>query len=151
MANRAAQDYLRSARRRLDNAAALYRQVKAGEQSYADAYLELADVGMLVWSAGIDLLSALMVEEGRVGLSTSGQRHRYLRDHLHQLYPERGLRVGWRHLSRLHNFQHNLDMTEFMFVHACQQSGILFYELNRLLPEARRLPDDAYAWLLNVE
>lgn len=150
MADRPAQDYIRSGQRRLDNAALLYQQVKAGEQGYDAAFLELADMGMLVWSAGIDMLSALMLAEGRTGLSDSSQRHTYLRAHLHRLYPEKELRVGWRHLSRLHNFQHNLNLPEFQFVEACRQSARLFDELNDLLPPALRLPESAYAWLYQV-
>ena len=151
MSDRVAQDYIRSAQRRLDNAALWYRQARANERWYDDAFLELADVGMLVWSAGIDVLSALMLIEGRTGLSDSGQRHRYLRAHLHGLYPEKELRVGWRHLSRLHNFQHNLDLPELRFVEACWQSSRLFNELNQLLPPALRLPPESYAWLRNVQ
>ena len=151
MADRIAPDYIRSALRRLDNAALLYRQVKASEQGYDAAFLELADVGMLVWSAGIDLLSALMLAEGRTGLSDSSQRHNYLRNNLHGLYPEKELRAGWRHLSRLHNFQHNLNLPELRFVEACRQSGRLFAELNVLLPPDQRLPPNAYAWLEVVE
>ena len=61
------------------------------------------------------------------------------------------LRVGWSHLARLHNFQHNLNLSEPTFVAACHECGRLFAELNDLLPTAHRLPQDAYAWLLNVE
>ena len=147
MADRAIQDYIRSASRRLDNAALLYRQVKAGEQGYDAAFLELADVGMLVWSAGIDLLSALMLADGRTRLGDSRQRHRYLRSRLNRQYPEKELRVSWHYLSQLHNFQHNLDLPELRFVEACHQSGRLFGELNGLLPPAQRLPANAYAWL----
>ena len=62
MPSRFPQDYLQSAQRRLTNAADLYRQTAA--RQYDDAFLELADVGMLVWSAGIDVLSALMARDG---------------------------------------------------------------------------------------
>ena len=151
MADRTAQDYIRSAQRRLDNAALLYRQTRASEQRYDDAFLELADVGMLVWSAGIDVLSALMAFEGRTNLGDSSQRHDYLRGYLHRLYPQKELRVGWRHLSWLHNFQHNLDLAEPRFVEACRQSGRLFDELNGLLPSVLRMPEEAYAWLLAVQ
>ena len=150
MADRTPQDYIRSAQRRLDNAALWYRQTRAGEQRYDDAFPKPGDVGMPVWSAGIDLLSALTVFEGHRNLSDSGQRHGYLRAYLHRLYPEKELRTGWRHPSRLHNFQHNLDLPEPRFVAACHESGRLFYELNGLLPSALRLPADAYEWLLEV-
>ena len=81
MANRIPQDYIRSARRRLDSAADLYREASA--RYYDDAFLELADVVMLVWSAGIDALSALMLFDDHPGLGASSQRHHYLRFELY--------------------------------------------------------------------
>ena len=149
MPSRFPQDYLQSAQRRLTNAADLYRQTAA--RQYDDAFLELADVGMLVWSAGIDVLSALMARDGYDRLGASTDRHRYLRYCLHRRYPRRDLRFYWGHLTQLHSFQHNLDLPEPLFVTACNRSGRLFDELNQLLPAALRLPNDAYAWLLHVE
>ena len=149
MANREAIDYIQSARRRLDNAANLYQQAR--RQPYDDGFLELADVAMLVWSAGIDVLSGLMRLDGYTKLGTSRERHHYLRDDLHEHYPELDLRLAWPRLATLHNFQHNLDLPEPLFVTACNRSGRLFDELNQLLPAALRLPNDAYAWLLHVE
>ena len=149
MANRVPQDYIRSARRRLDSAADLYREASA--RHYDDAFLELADVAMLVWSAGIDVLSALMLFDGRPDLGTSSQRHHYLRFQLYRRHPQRDLRMGWGHLAQLHSFQHNLDLPQGSFVGACRHSSRLFRELNDLLPSVFRLPDDAYAWLLGVE
>lgn len=70
---------------------------------------------------------------------------------LHTAHPERGLRIGWRHLARLHNFQHNLDMPQTQFEAACRGSGRLITELNELLPEELRLPTQSYDWLLEIE
>ena len=149
MANRVPQDYIRSAQRRLNNAADLHRQ--ASVRQYDDAFLELADVGMLVWSAGIDVLSALMLLDRYTNLGASSERHHYLRFRLHQLYPQRDLRMGWGHLAQLHSFQHNLDLPQISFVSACRHSSRLFDELNGLLPSVLRMPEDAYAWLLTVQ
>ncbi len=117
------EDYLRSAQGRLDNAALWYRQTRASKQRYDDDAWNWA-----TWECW----------------------YGYLRAYLHQLYPEKELRVGWRHLSRLHNFQHNLDLPASRFVAACHESGRLFDELNGLLPSGLRLPADAYAWLLEA-
>lgn len=149
MADRIPQDYIRSARRRLDSAADSYREASA--RHYDDAFLELADVAMLIWSAGIYVLSALMLFDGYTGLGTSSQRHHYLRFELYRRHPQRDLRMGWGHLAQLHSFQHNLDLPQISFMGACRHSSRLFTELNDLLPAAHRLPQDAYAWLLNVE
>ncbi len=149
MADRVPQDYLQAARRRLDNAADWYGQ--AAVRQYDDAFLELADVGMLVWSAGIDMVSALMLLDDHTQLGASTERHHYLRYRLHRRYPQRDLRLAWGHLAQLHSFQHNLDLPQQHFVRACRHSGRLFGELNGLLPPAQRLPANAYAWLEVVE
>ena len=151
MADRASQDYIRSAERRLLNAGDLYRQ--ASGRRYDDAYLELSDVGMLIWSAGIDVISALMVAVGDTDLGTSTNRRQFLRRLLKQQYPlvDKPLDVvGWSYLVRMHNFQHNLDLPEPQFVDACNYGARYFGILNSLLPTTLRLPEDAYAWLLNV-
>ena len=149
MADRIPEDYLQSARRRLDNAADLYRQ--ASTRHYDDAFLELADVAMLIWSAGIDVLSVLMLLDGHTRLGTSSERHHYLRYGLHALYPQRDLRFAWSRLAMLHNFQHNLDLPEPQFITACHRSGQLIGELNGLLPANLRLPPESYTWLQNVQ
>jgi len=58
--------------------------------------------------------------------------------------------VRWRHLARLHNFQHNLDMPQSQFEPACRGSGQLINELNELLPDDLRLPPESYGWLVRV-
>ena len=148
MLERGSQDHIRSARRRLDNASDMYRQ--ASGRQYEDAFLEFADVAMLVWSAGVDIASALMRLDGRSNLGTSSRRWRYVTVTLHTAYPERKLRTGWGYLSRLHNFQHNLDMPQAQFEIDCRGSGQLIHNLNELLPDGLRLPPYTYAWLLTV-
>ena len=148
MAERVPLDHIRVAQRRLNNASDIYRQ--ASGRQYEDAFPELADVAMLVWSAGVDIASALMRFDGESNLGTSSQRRRYVTGDLQSAHPEKGLRTGWSHLARLHNFQHNLDMPQAEFESACHGSGQLINELNGLLPDGLRLPPDAYAWLLTV-
>ena len=151
MLRRTAADYVQSAERRLRNAGELRRQ--ASGRSYEDAYLEMADVAMLLWSAGIDVISALMTEDGVRHLGSSSTRFVFLRELTGARYPlvRKPLdAIGWPFLARMHNFQHNLDMSEYRFLIACQRCGQLFAVLNSLLPATLRLPEDAYAWLLNV-
>ena len=148
MDRRVPDDYLRAARRRLNAAAAIYRQSRV--LHYDDAFLDYADIAMLVWSAGVDVTSALMLLDGRSALGTSTRRREYLTQTLHATYPDKELRSGWRHLARLHNFQHNLDMPQAQFESACHGSGHLINELNELLPEGMRLPPESYGWLIEV-
>ena len=148
MRERVPQAHIRSAHRRLSNAYDIYRQ--ASDRRYDDAFLEFADVAMLVWSAGIDVISALMLLDGETTLSTSTQRRLYLRNTLDIAYPHLELRDGWRHLARLHNFQHNLDLPQAQFEAACRGSGKLIAELNELLPYELRLPSESYRWLVEA-
>ena len=151
MPERVAADYVRAARLRLAKAAAAWRQSSA--QPYADAYLELADAATLVWSAGIDLISALMLAAGQSRLGSSTTRRRFLKAYLSDRLPR--LRnpmntIGWTYLVRLHNFQHNLDTPEDEFVDACRYSLSFFATLNALLPPPLRLPTATYTWLATV-
>ena len=148
MANLVPSDYLRSAQRRLGNAAELYRGTQG--RQYEATYLELADVAMLVWSAGIDVVSILMLRDGYTRLGTSGTRQGFVKTRLHERHPNLALRSAWAPLAKLHNFQHNLDTTETRFAIACNFSGQLIEMLNGLLPAQLRLPGDAYAWLSGV-
>ena len=149
MADRIAQDYIQSAQIRLEDAAGRIRQTSG--QPFDDAFLELANVGMLVWSAGIDLISALMLHSGVTGnLGTSTRRRRFLKDYLSARYRLIGDpldEIGWWWLAQLHNFQHNLNMPEQRFISACRHSGGFFALLNSELPPPLRLPAAAYAWL----
>ena len=149
MLERSPQIHLKAAQRRLASASAMYRQ--AISRQYEDSFLEFADVAMLVWSAGIDLISALMLLDNYIALSTSTQRRLYLRNTLAAAHPRLGLRDGWRHLAHLHNFQHNLDMPQSQFEPSCRGSGQIISELNGLLPEGMRLPPESYNWLLSMD
>ena len=148
MIERVPTNYLRAASRRLANAHDLYRQARG--RSYGDAFLELADVAMLIWSAGVDITSVLMLVNGEQDIGTSSSRRRYVTGDLHAVYPDKELRSGWGNIARLHNFQHNLDMPQEQFEIDCRGSGWLITELNELLPDGLRLPSSDYDWLLNV-
>ena len=107
-------------------------------------------MAMLVWSAGIDLISAHMLLDGETSLGTSAGRRRYLRGRIRAAVWPRQLLTGWNGLSRLHNFQHNLSMPESDFADDCHVSAQMLADLNGLLPAALRLPPRAYAWLAEV-
>ena len=144
-AERSAPDYLLMARRRLDQAAN-WQSVARG-QAYTAAFAELADLAMLVWSAGIDLLSALMRLDGYTRLGDSNARRRFLYERLDAHHPQMRLRNSWPYLAQLHGFQHNADLSETRFRAACFAIAELFGALNVLLPEPLRLPAASYAWL----
>ena len=143
------QDYVRSAQLHLDNAFGMYMQVR--ERQYDDIFVKLAYAASQIWGAGIALLSSIMLLDGVSNLGTSSSRHNYLRYTLDDRYPDSGLRANWPYLAMLHNFQHNLDLSQAQFVGACNQSGVLIASLSGLLPDSRRLEDEAYRWLYDVE
>ena len=148
MPDRIAEDFVRAAEVRLRLAVDLYES--DGGLRFLDRYIEMANVAMLAWSAGIDLISVHMRLNGETGLGTSASRRRYL---LNRIVPARGqpqLEIGWRGLLRLHNFQHNLDLSEAEFSSNCRISATLFTGLSGLLPTPLRLPPDAYGWLAEV-
>ena len=126
----------------------LYGQ--AGGSPFDDRFIELANVAMLVWSAGIDLISVHMLLDGELGLGTSVSRRRFLTNRMVPANRHLQLRIGWHALARLHNFQHNLDQSEAGFAASCRDSTLLFAGLNGLLPTALRLQSGAYGWLDDV-
>lgn len=148
MPERVAEDYVRSARQRLHVAATQHRQASGAQ--FDDVFLDLANVSMFVWTAGIDVVSAIMMADGLVHLGNSRDRQRYVNLRLHQMNPHLELRILWPHLAQLHNFQHNLDLSQGRFIAACRNSGRLFEELNGLLPDLLQLPREYFAWLYEI-
>ena len=138
-------DYLLMARRRLDQAADCQSAIQG--KTYDAVFAELADLAMLVWSAGIDLLSALMRLDGYARLGDSNARRRFLYERLAARHPQMELQNRWPYLAQLHGFQHNADLSETRFRAACFEIAELFGALNALLPEPLRLPAASYAWL----
>ena len=129
-------------------AAGTYERYKA--LTFYDRLVEMANVAMLVWSAGIDLISVHILLGGETGLGTSVSRRRYLTNRILPATRSALLRPGWRALARLHGFQHNLDMSETAFAADCHDSALLLSDLNALIPVTLRLPPDAYDWLAEV-
>ena len=103
MPERSAEDYIRSARRRLRAAAISYSEIS--DREYGAVFLQLADVSAFLWNAGIDVVSALMISDGYDRLGTSRNRARYVNQRLHDVHPELGLRIAWRYFAMLHNFR----------------------------------------------
>ncbi len=123
---------------------------RAAGLPFGDRYIEMANVAMAVWSAGVDLISVHMLLDGEMNLGTSASRRRYLVNRIVPSHRPLRLRPGWRGLSRLHGFQHNLDLSEAAFAANCRESARLFASLNSLLSAPLRLPPGAYAWLDEV-
>ena len=141
-------EFVRAAEIRLALAASMYERV--AELAFGDRYIEMANVAMLVWSAGIDLISVHMLLDGETNLGTSASRRRFLRNRIVPVNRRLQLWAGWKGISRLHGFQHNLDLSETAFAANCRESARLFAGLNSLLPDPLRVPLDAYAWLDEV-
>ena len=123
---------------------------RAAGLPFGDHYIEMANVAMLVWSAGIDPISVHMLLDGETNLGTSVSRRRHLRNRIIPANQTLRLEMGWKGISRLHGFQHNLELSEAAFAANCRESARLFAGLNSLLPDPLRLPQDAYAWLDEV-
>ena len=111
----------------------------------------MANVAMLVRSAGIDVISVHMLLNGETGLGISVTRRRYLSNRILPPRRSRRLQAGWQALARLRNFQHNLDSSEAEFAANCRDSTQMFAGLNSLLPAPLRLPPDAYGWLAEAD
>ena len=110
----------------------------------------MSNVAMLVWSAGIDVISVHMLLSGETGLGTSVTCRRYFSNRILPPHRSRRLQAGWQALARLHNFQHNLHLSQAEFAANCHASASLFTDLNGLLPAALRFQSDAYGWLTEV-
>ena len=123
---------------------------QARDLPFCDRSIEMANVAMLVWSAGIDLISAHILLNGETGLGTSVSRRRFLTNRILPAHRHLRLRIGWRGLSQLHSFQHNLNLSEAEFASNCSDSNLMFVGLNSLLPGPLRLSSGAYGWLAEV-
>ena len=148
MPERSSEEFVRAAQIRLALAAGMYESFKGVH--FGARYVEMSNVAMLIWSAGIDLISAHMLLNGETGLGTSSSRRRYLMRRILPANRSTELRIGWSVLSRLHNFQHNLDLSGIGFAVNCRDSAQFFADLNGLLPATLRLPPAAYVWLADV-
>ena len=147
--DRPAEDFVRAAEARLRLAVDLYEG--SGSLPFAHRYIELANVAMLAWSAGIDLISVHMLLNGERGLGSSASRRRYLLNRIVPANKQLRLEIGWRGLTRLHSYQHNLHLSEAEFATNCRDSALLFAGLDSLLPTPLQLPPDAYGWLAEVD
>ena len=148
MTERPPDAFVRAAQIRLALAASMYQQ--AGRERFDDRYVEMANVAMPIWSAGVDMISVHMLLNGETDLGTSASRRRHLTHRILPVNRHLQLRIGWRSLSRLHNFQHNLNLSEAEFAINCHDSELVVGGVNSLLPAPLRLSPDAYAWLAEV-
>ena len=90
----------------------------------------------------MDILSALATLDGENITGRSSDLHQYAR---HNLPPDN--MTYWRHLARLHNFQHKPNHPEPSFQQSCHFTGIFLELLNNRLPPRLRLPADCREWL----
>ena len=109
------------------------------------------NISMLVWSGGIDLGAALMIQEDhRTPGGKSGEITAYISCRIDDNHPELGLRLIWRDLIRLHNIQHRTDHQMARFIDSCRASREAFASINRLLLPANQLTPASYEWLATV-
>ena len=110
LSERSPEEFARAAELRLTLAASMYQRVS--HLPFGDRHVQMPNVAMLVWSAGIDLISAHMLRDGETSLGTSVSRRRYLMNRILPAYRPTRLRSGWGVIARLHSFQHNPHLNE---------------------------------------
>ena len=148
MTERSPEAFVRAAQIRLALAASMYDRARL--LPYSDQYVEMGNVAMLIWSAGVDMITAHMLWIGETNLGTSARRRRHLMYRVAPTNRPMRLQAGWSGLSGLHNFQHNYSLSEIQFTANCHDSVLVFAGVNSLLPAPLRLSPDAYAWLAEV-
>ena len=57
------------------------------------------------------------------------------------------MRAQWRHLGRLHNFQHKPNLLEIEFRIELRYTGLMLEIFNLQLPQPMQLPADSLTWL----
>ena len=109
---------------------------------YEDNIGEVAKVASLVWDAAIDILSALALLDGENVTGVSSDMRQYAR------YSSRTIAFHyWRHLARLHNFQHKPNLPERAFRLELYYTGMMLESFNLQLPQPMQLTTDRFAWL----
>ena len=141
-------DFIRASEVRLALALDMFEQDRG--LPFGERYIEMANVAMLVWSAGIDLISVHMLLDGERDLGTSASRRRYLLNRIVPGNRSLQLRAGWGGLSRLHSFQHNLHLSQAEFAANCRDGNLIIAGLDSLLSTPLWLAPDVYGWLAEV-
>ena len=124
---------LTEARDKLQNAVAL---------GYDDHIGEVAKSASLVWDAAIDLISALASLNNSRVTGVSSDMRQYAKNE-HEIIFD----AHWRHLARLHNFQHKPNLLENEFRLELYYTGMMLDYFNNQLPPPMQLAAYSLIWL----
>ena len=116
-----------------------------------DADLTRSNIGMMIWSAAIDLGSILLIQERQSQpTGRSPQISQFITKDLHQQYPHLSLNVAWSILVQLHNIQHRGGHDPIRFGIAAIAARRSIAVLNHLLLPANYIDPRSYNWLARV-
>ena len=144
--------YRTRAQTRLETAgSSLQRHPECQFELGMDSDLTRSDIAMRVWSAAVDIGSALMLQETHMipnGRST--EITQFVSRTLHRQKPLMGFNVLWSTLVQLHNIQHRgyHDLSRFRSV--ARDANRSVSALNWALHPNNRLAPESYGWLVRV-
>ncbi len=144
--------YKTRAAARLSQAGLLLRNNPAHQfTTTPDADLARSDIGMMIWSASIDLGSILLIQERQIQpTGRSPQISQFITRDLHQQHPLLSLNVAWSMLVQLHNIQHRAGHSPSRFATAATEARRSIAALNYLLQSPNRIDPGSYSWLARV-
>ena len=144
--------YKTRAAARLETAGLLLRDNPACQFTTAqEADLARSDIGMMIWSAAIDLGSILLLQERQTEpTGRSPQVSQFITRDLHQQHPRLSLDVAWSILVQLHNIQHRAGHAPSRFGRAATAARRSIAVLNHLLHRGNQIDPRSYSWLARV-
>ena len=138
-------EYCRFADSRLTEARDKFQ--RAVVLGYAGNIVEVAKVASLIWDAAIDLISALASLNGRRGCYRQYPRMCVSTPKTNMKSFPSIARRYWRHLARLHNFQHKPNLLENEFRLELYYTGMMLDYFNNQLPPPMQLAAYSLIWL----
>ena len=144
--------YRTRAQTRLETAgSSLQRHPECQFELGMDSDLTRSDIAMRVWSAAVDIGSALMLQETHtIPNGRSTEITQFVSRTLHRQKPLMGFNVLWSTLVQLHNIQHRgyHDLSRFRSV--ARDANRSVSALNWALHPNNRLAPESYGWLVRV-
>lgn len=137
---------------RLESAGFLLRNTPECQFSTTgEGDLARSNIGMTIWSAAIDVGSALLLQEtGTEPRGQSPEISRFVTRVLDQQHPDLNLSLAWSVLVQLHNIQHRGGHDRARFATATVAARRSFAVLNYLLQSVHKTTPGAYSWLGRV-
>lgn len=122
-----------------------------GECQFSDhgnLHVTRANIGMLVWSAVIDLASCLFIQERRTQPSgRSPLITRFITEDMSSITPGPDYPTLWRAATRLHTVQHATDTEPRVFAEYLIDASRTVETLVWLLEPQTRIASRSYGWL----